>query len=50
MINIVPEIGEAGKTTIYVRKALPNDKSPSDKEGVEPLPYRLKNADKTSRQ
>ena len=38
VINIVPEIGEAGKTTIYVRKALPNDKSPSDKEGVEPLP------------
>jgi len=38
VINIVPVIGEAGKTTVYVRKALPDDKSPSDKEGVEPLP------------
>ncbi|HLM25643.1 MAG TPA: Rieske 2Fe-2S domain-containing protein [Thermoleophilaceae bacterium] len=38
VINIVAEIGEAGKTTIYVRKALPSDKSPSDKPGVEPLP------------
>jgi len=38
VINLVAEIGESGKTTIYVRKALPDDKSPSDKSGVEPLP------------
>jgi Rieske Fe-S protein len=39
VINIIAEVGEAGKTTIYVRRALPSDKSPSDKKGVEPLPY-----------
>ena len=40
VINIAPEIGEAGKTTIYVRKATPQDKSPSDTESKsEPLPY-----------
>ena len=42
VINIVPEIGEAGKTTIYVRKALASDRSPSDGEhdgkDVQPLP------------
>jgi menaquinol-cytochrome c reductase iron-sulfur subunit len=40
VINLAPDIGEAGKTTIYVRKAKPNDISPSDKEqDIEPLPY-----------
>ena len=38
VINIIPEIGESGKTTIYVRKATPEDKSPSDK-GKAPMPY-----------
>ncbi len=38
VINVIPEIGDPGKTTIYVRKALPDDKSPSDKPGIEPLP------------
>jgi quinol---cytochrome c reductase iron-sulfur subunit, bacillus type len=38
VITIVADIGEAGKTTIYVRKATPADRSPSDK-GKAPLPY-----------
>jgi menaquinol-cytochrome c reductase iron-sulfur subunit len=36
--TIVSNVGEAGKTTIYVRKATPEDKSPSDK-GKAPMPY-----------
>jgi len=40
VINITPDIGEAGKTTIYVRKATKSDASPSDKEQkIKPLPY-----------
>jgi quinol---cytochrome c reductase iron-sulfur subunit, bacillus type len=39
VITLVPEVGEAGKTTIYVRQATPADKSPSDKGGKTPLPY-----------
>ena len=40
VMNIIPEIGEAGKTTVYVRRYDEGrDKpSPSDK-GKEPLPY-----------
>ncbi|MBX5469593.1 MAG: ubiquinol-cytochrome c reductase iron-sulfur subunit [Thermoleophilaceae bacterium] len=38
VITLVPEVGgEVGKTTIYVRKATPQDQSPSDKGA--PLPY-----------
>ena len=39
VITIDPNVGEAGKTTIYVRKASPADRSPSDKPGHPPLPY-----------
>jgi menaquinol-cytochrome c reductase iron-sulfur subunit len=40
VINIDAEIGEAGRTTIYVRRATDNDVSPSDREqDIEPLPY-----------
>jgi menaquinol-cytochrome c reductase iron-sulfur subunit len=40
VINITPSIGEAGKTTIYVRKAKPSDTSVSDREQkIEPLPF-----------
>jgi quinol---cytochrome c reductase iron-sulfur subunit, bacillus type len=38
VITITADIGEAGKTTIYVRKATAADRSPSDK-GKQPLPY-----------
>jgi Rieske Fe-S protein len=38
VITLVADIGEAGKTTIYVRKAVAADRSPSDK-GKTPLPY-----------
>jgi Rieske Fe-S protein len=38
VITLVPDVGEAGKTTIYVRTATPADRSPSDK-GKTPLPY-----------
>jgi menaquinol-cytochrome c reductase iron-sulfur subunit len=38
VITIDPNVGEPGKTTIYVRKATPQDRSPSDK-GKTPLPY-----------
>jgi Rieske Fe-S protein len=38
VITITAGIGEAGKTTIYVRKATQADLSPSDKHG-KPLPY-----------
>jgi menaquinol-cytochrome c reductase iron-sulfur subunit len=39
VITIDPNVGEAGKSTIYVRKATPADRSPSDKPGHPPLPY-----------
>jgi Rieske Fe-S protein len=38
-LTLVADVGEAGKTTIYVRKATPEDKSPSDKGGKTPMPY-----------
>jgi Rieske Fe-S protein len=38
VITVVSDVGEAGKTTIYVRKTSPDDKSPSDK-GKTPMPY-----------
>ena len=38
VVNSLAEVGEVGKTTIYVRRATPADRSPSDK-GKEPLPY-----------
>jgi menaquinol-cytochrome c reductase iron-sulfur subunit len=38
VITLVATVGEAGKTTIYVRKAAPEDRSPSDK-GKQPMPY-----------
>ena len=39
--TIVADVGEAGKTTIYVRKATPEDRSPSDKgkPDSELMPY-----------
>jgi menaquinol-cytochrome c reductase iron-sulfur subunit len=40
VMNITPNIGEAGKTTVYVRKAKPSDVSPSDRDQhIKPLPY-----------
>jgi menaquinol-cytochrome c reductase iron-sulfur subunit len=40
VINLVSEVGEVGKTTIYVRKAVKSDVSPSDREQrIKPLPY-----------
>jgi menaquinol-cytochrome c reductase iron-sulfur subunit len=40
VINIAPSIGEAGRTTIYVRRATASDISVSDREqNIEPLPY-----------
>jgi menaquinol-cytochrome c reductase iron-sulfur subunit len=38
VINTLAEVGEVGKTTIYVRRSTPADRSPSDK-GKKPLPY-----------
>ena len=38
VINAAAEVAEVGKTTIYVRRATPADRSPSDK-GKKPLPY-----------
>ena len=38
VITITADIGEAGKTTIYVRRSTRADVSPSDK-GKKPLPY-----------
>ena len=38
VITLVTDVGESGKTTIYVRKATPEDKSPSDK-GKPGMPY-----------
>ena len=37
--TLVTDVGEAGKTTVYIRKATPQDKSPSDKNGKKPMPY-----------
>jgi Rieske Fe-S protein len=40
VINIQPSIGEAGRTTVYVRKATKSDVSPSDTDQhIKPLPY-----------
>jgi menaquinol-cytochrome c reductase iron-sulfur subunit len=39
IITLIPDVGEAGKTTIYVRQATEADRSPSDKGGKQPLPY-----------
>lgn len=40
VMNIAPAIGEVGKTTIYIRKATPEDESVSDREQkIAPLPY-----------
>jgi menaquinol-cytochrome c reductase iron-sulfur subunit len=38
VVNMEPDIAEIGKTTIYVRRATPQDKSPSD-NGKPPIPY-----------
>jgi menaquinol-cytochrome c reductase iron-sulfur subunit len=38
VINTLAEVAEVGKTTIYVRRSTPADRSPSDK-GKKPLPY-----------
>jgi menaquinol-cytochrome c reductase iron-sulfur subunit len=37
--TLVADVGEVGKTTVYVRKATAADKSPSDKGGKQPMPY-----------
>jgi menaquinol-cytochrome c reductase iron-sulfur subunit len=39
IITLISDVGEAGKTTIYVRKATPADRSPSDKGGKIPQPH-----------
>jgi Rieske Fe-S protein len=40
VININPAIGEAGKSTVYVRKATSKDVSPSDRDQhIKPLPF-----------
>ena len=41
LITLVPDIGESGKTTVYIRKATPEDRSPSDKgrSDAELMPY-----------
>ena len=38
VITLVTNVGEAGKTTIYVRKSTPEDKSPSDGDKP-PMPF-----------
>jgi menaquinol-cytochrome c reductase iron-sulfur subunit len=38
VITLSPDVGEVGKTTVYVRRSTPADRSPSDK-GKQPLPY-----------
>jgi quinol---cytochrome c reductase iron-sulfur subunit, bacillus type len=38
VVNMEPEIAEIGKTTIYIRRATEQDRSPSDK-GKQPMPY-----------
>jgi menaquinol-cytochrome c reductase iron-sulfur subunit len=37
--TLVTDVAESGKTTVYIRKATPEDKSPSDKNGKKPMPY-----------
>jgi menaquinol-cytochrome c reductase iron-sulfur subunit len=39
VINEEPEIGDPGKTTIYVRRTRQGERSPSDKDGKQPQPY-----------
>jgi Rieske Fe-S protein len=39
VITLVSNVGEAGKATIYVRKATPEDRSPSDKPGHPSPPF-----------
>jgi menaquinol-cytochrome c reductase iron-sulfur subunit len=38
VITVSPAVGEVGKTTIYIRRSTPADRSPSDK-GKKPMPY-----------
>jgi quinol---cytochrome c reductase iron-sulfur subunit, bacillus type len=37
--TLVTDVGESGKTTVYVRKATEADRSPSDKPGAKVMPY-----------
>jgi menaquinol-cytochrome c reductase iron-sulfur subunit len=37
--TLVTNVGESGKTTVYLRKAAPEDRSPSDKPGHAIMPY-----------
>ena len=37
--TLVTNVGESGKTTVYIRKATPEDRSPSDKKGAKIMPY-----------
>ena len=37
--TLVTNVGEAGKTTVYLRKAASEDKSPSDTGDKKPMPY-----------
>jgi len=37
--TLVTNVGEPGKTTVYIRKAAPEDRSPSDKPGKPIMPY-----------
>ena len=39
IVTLVTNVGESGKTTIYVRKATAEDRSPSDKKGKPTMPY-----------
>jgi menaquinol-cytochrome c reductase iron-sulfur subunit len=39
VINIDSRIGDPGKTTIYVRRTRPGERSPSDTDGKQPQPY-----------
>jgi Rieske Fe-S protein len=39
VLTLVTNVGEAGKTTVYIRKATPEDRSPSDKPGHPSPPY-----------
>jgi menaquinol-cytochrome c reductase iron-sulfur subunit len=37
--TLVTDVGESGKTTVYIRKSTPEDRSPSDKPGHPIMPY-----------
>ena len=37
--TLVTNVGESGKTTVYIRKATPEDRSPSDEPGKPIMPY-----------